>query len=83
MSLKKGIVAKLKKVYIELFGDIASFNEKSNLIDDLGLDSIDLLDFEALLEKEFNIKHINLQGCLILTDVIDIIEALLNNREEK
>ncbi len=51
---REELMEKFKKVFIEKTG-IDSFNEEDKFIDDLGLDSLGLMDLITGLEEEFNI----------------------------
>lgn len=51
---KEEVVEKFKKVFVEKTG-IDSFNEEDKFIDDLGLDSLGVMDLITGLEEEFNI----------------------------
>jgi len=51
---KEEVMEKFKKVLVEKTG-IDSFNEEDKFIDDLGLDSLGVMDLITGLEEEFNI----------------------------
>ncbi len=51
---KEEVVEKFKKVFVEKTG-IDSFKEEDKFIDDLGLDSLGVMDLITGLEEEFNI----------------------------
>ncbi|HON82805.1 MAG TPA: acyl carrier protein [Caldisericia bacterium] len=51
---KEEVMEKFKKVFVEKTG-IDSFNEEDKFIDDLGLDSLGVMDLITGLEEEFNI----------------------------
>jgi len=51
---KEEVVEKFKKVFVEKTG-IDLFKEEDKFIDDLGLDSLGVMDLITGLEEEFNI----------------------------
>lgn len=56
-NVLNNVELKVKKIIAEsLCVDLEQINLKSNLIKDLGAESIDFLDIMFRLEKEFNIK---------------------------
>ncbi|MGB9750410.1 MAG: acyl carrier protein [Caldisericia bacterium] len=51
---KEEVMEKFKKVFVEKTG-IEDFKEEDKFIDDLGLDSLGVMDVITGLEEEFNI----------------------------
>ena len=65
--------------------DLASLNEQTNLLGDLGLDSVAILQLVLGIEKEFNvtIKDHELDSEVFskMANLIDIIESKLNGTD--
>ncbi|QTA37809.1 acyl carrier protein [Thermosipho ferrireducens] len=64
---------------------IEEIDESSNIIDDLGADSLDVVDLIMILEDEFGIRieDDELEQIVSVSDVIDIIENKLKEKEEE
>lgn len=73
---------RLKKVFSAVFEDEidhSAITEKSNLRDDVGINSIGMLYMAMALEEEFGIKFANsdFENLNTVQDVINCIEAKL------
>ena len=73
---------RLKKVFEAVFEgevDTSAINEKANLRDDIGINSIGMLYMAMALEEEFGIKFVNsdFEGIATVKDVINVIEGKL------
>ncbi len=73
----------LKKFVSEiLVVDIREIKPESSFVDDLGADSLDLLQIVMGMEEKFNVKipEEDLTGIVTVQDAIDRIEVLTNSR---
>lgn len=73
----------LKKIVSEILGvDIREIKPESSFVDDLGADSLDLLQIVMGMEEKFNVKipEEDLTGIVTVQDAIDRIEVLTNSR---
>ncbi|MBB6062968.1 MULTISPECIES: acyl carrier protein [Thermosipho] len=63
---------------------IEDIDESSNIIDDLGADSLDVVDLVMILEDEYGIRieDDELENISTVEDVINIIESKLKNQGE-
>lgn len=74
------ITAKIKSIFVDKLGVEASCLErKASFSDDLGLDSLDVLETFTELEKEFDIK-ISDEDAERLTTVGAVIDYILDKR---
>lgn len=73
----------LKKIVSEILGvDIREIKPESSFVDDLGADSLDLLQIVMGMEEKFNVKipEEDLTGIVTVQDAIDRIEVLTNSK---
>lgn len=72
---KKDNLKKIKNI-IENKLEIQEISEKSNIINDLGADSLDLVEIFLALEKEFNIKltREDRKNIVTVRDILNILE---------
>lgn len=75
---KEEIIKKVDEVLIDHFGT-DRFNAKTDLIDDLGCDSIDCVEIIIELERVFSItiKDADAEKCETVQDIYDLIEKHL------
>ena len=61
----------------ELSVDISEINPETNLKDDLGADSIDMMQVVVVLEQEFNVEvdTSDLASILTVQDIINYVES--------
>jgi len=74
---RQEILEKVKKILIEkLSVNEADIKEDSSLVDDLGVDSLDLVELLMKFEEEFKIEISEEESQKILTvkDIVDFIE---------
>jgi len=64
---------------------IEEIDESSNIMCDLGADSLDVVDLIMILEDEYGrrIEDEELESILTVGDVLNIIEKKLQNKEEE
>jgi acyl carrier protein len=75
---RQEIFEKVKKILIEkLSVNEADIKEDSSLVDDLGVDSLDLVELLMKFEEEFKIEISEEESQKILTvkDIVDFIEG--------
>ena len=76
---KSQIAAKIKTIFHEKLGvDEATLTSNSSLYNDLGLDSLDVLETFMAIEKEFGIK-IHDEEAEKLTTFGSVIDYVLNH----
>jgi acyl carrier protein len=73
-------MTKTKQELFELIEDntgVSNVKEDSKLIDDLGFDSLDLIELQMLLEEEFEIeiKDIDAEKLFTVSDIINYLET--------
>ncbi|ABR31382.1 acyl carrier protein [Thermosipho melanesiensis] len=63
---------------------IEDIDESSHIIDDLGADSLDVVDLVMILEDEYGIKieDEELEQISTIEDLLNILEPKLKGREE-
>ena len=74
------IYEKLKEVLAAQLGvDEDSITPETNIVDDLGADSLDLVELIATLEDEFDITIIDdrIRELYTVKDVVDFLENLI------
>ncbi len=74
---KQEIFEKVKKILVEkLSVNEADIKEDSSLVDDLGVDSLDLVELLMKFEEEFKIEISEEESQKILTvkDIVDFVE---------
>lgn len=62
--------------------DVPEISEKTDLMDDLGVDSIETMDLMGIIEKEFQIKA-DLKDIMSKRKVSDIVEYILELQKMK
>jgi acyl carrier protein len=75
---RQEILEKVKKILIEkLSVNEADIKEDSSLVDDLGVDSLDLVELLMKFEEEFKVEISEEESQKILTvkDIVDFIEG--------
>ena len=73
------IFEKVKEIIVEQLGvDENSVNEEASFIDDLGADSLDIVELIMALEEEFDIEIPDTDAEKVVT-VGDVVEYLKNN----
>jgi acyl carrier protein len=75
---RQEIFEKVKKILIEkLSVNEADIKEDSSLVDDLGVDSLDLVELLMKFEEEFKVEISEEESQKILTvkDIVDFIEG--------
>jgi len=75
---RQEIFEKVKRILIEkLSVNEADIKEDSSLVDDLGVDSLDLVELLMKFEEEFKVEISEEESQKILTvkDIVDFIEA--------
>ncbi|MCD6551848.1 acyl carrier protein [Thermotoga sp.] len=80
MANREEILSKVKNIISEKLGvDEAQVTEEAKLIDDLGADSLDLVDLVMDFESEFGVKvdDADLEKISTVKDVVDYIEKKL------
>ncbi|PLV59363.1 acyl carrier protein [Thermotoga sp. KOL6] len=80
MANREEIFSKVKNIISEKLGvDEAQVTEEAKLIDDLGADSLDLVDLVMDFESEFGVKvdDADLEKISTVGDVVDYIEKKL------
>ncbi|MBT1247363.1 MULTISPECIES: acyl carrier protein [unclassified Thermosipho (in: thermotogales)] len=62
---------------------IEDIDESSNIIDDLGADSLDVVDLVMILEDEYGVKieDDELERIATIEDLLNILEPKLKDRE--
>ncbi len=74
------ITAKIKSIFVDKLGvEVSCLERKASFFDDLGLDSLDVLETFTELEKEFDIK-ISDEDAERLTTVGAVIDYILDKR---
>lgn len=74
------IVAKIKSIIVDKLGvEESALERKASFSDDLGLDSLDILETFTALEKEFDIR-ISDEDAERLTNVGAVIDYILAKR---
>jgi len=80
------VVEKVNEVFIESFEiDKDALQPDKLIFDDLGLDSLDIIDLVVALQKEFSVNIRNderLRSIRTLGDVHEFVMALSKEREE-
>ncbi|ANQ54390.1 acyl carrier protein [Thermosipho affectus] len=63
---------------------IEDIDESSNIIDDLGADSLDVVDLVMILEDEYGVKieDDELERIVTIEDLLNILEPKLKDRED-
>lgn len=76
------ILEKLQELLSEQFGvDSEIITEKTMLVDDLGADSLDLVEFMMMLEEEFDIGEIDEKIAREVVSVGDVIRLIGEDAE--
>ena len=74
------IIEKVNKVFIDDFEiDEADLQPEANIFEDLGLDSLDIVDLVVGLQKSFNVKirdEENIRNIRTLSDIYDFIKSI-------
>ena len=74
------IIEKVNKVFIDDFEiDEADLQPDANIFEDLGLDSLDIVDLVVGLQKSFNVKirdEENIRNIRTLSDIYDFIKSI-------
>ncbi len=69
----------IEKIADRLSKDVADINSNSNIIADLGADSLDIAEIMMDLEDEFNIKvEEDAEGLNTIGDIVKFIEGQVN-----
>jgi len=77
---KSGIADKIRTIIVEKLGvERTTLTDKASFANDLGLDSLDVLETLMAMEKEFNIK-ITDEDAERLTTVGSVIEYITKKR---
>ncbi len=75
---RKEVLEKVRQIIADKLGvDIDEVVEEASLIDDLGADSLDLLDLVTEFEEEFNVK-IEDEELEKIKTVKDVVDGLLS-----
>ncbi len=77
---REEVLEKVKELIADKLSiDVGEITEEATLIDDLGADSLDLVDLVMVFEEEFNIKieDEELEKIKTVKDVVDGIMAKL------
>ncbi|PLV56782.1 acyl carrier protein [Thermotoga sp. SG1] len=80
MASREEILSKVKSIISEKLGvDEAQVTEEAKLIDDLGADSLDLVDLVMDFESEFGVKvdDADLEKISTVGDIVSYIEKKL------
>lgn len=74
------IIEKVKEIVAEQLGiEVSEITEESSFIDDLGADSLDIVELLMALEEEFD-TEIPDEEAEKLTNVADVIKYINNNQ---
>lgn len=72
------VIDKVKEIMVEQLGlsDVNEIKEDSKFIEDLGADSLDIVELVMALEEEFDleIQDSDAEGILTLADAVKFIE---------
>jgi len=82
LNLKNETISKIHDILIDIIDtDMLQFDETFNLIDDIGLTSLDAIEFVMALEDEFDIDidDVQFKSWEVLGQVYDTVSELLNN----
>ena len=80
---KQEIFTKLKEILSKQFGmDEAEITESKHLVDDLGADSLDIIEIVMSAEHEFNIKieEDEYEYCDTVKLMIELVEKKLQDK---
>ncbi len=73
-------------LFVELFGlDPTSLSAEKSIVEDLGLDSIDLIDLLTKINEEFNLDldPSDFEGCALLGEFLDRLDIKSLERKKK
>jgi len=67
----------------EYLGSNVILSPDSDLLNDLGMDSLEQVELGLKLEKDFRIKIpvANLRGCITVGEVIDLVRCIASQKE--
>ena len=71
------VLEKIKVILSEQFDvEIDTLDESTNLVDDLGADSLDVVDLMMSIEDEFDVEvqDEDIEGIRTIDDIVDYIE---------
>ena len=77
---RKEILNKVIEIVVEQLGqDISVINEKSNLINDLGADSLDTVELVMAIEEEFkiDISDTESENITDIQSIVDYIQSVV------
>jgi len=77
---RKEILNKIIEIVVEQLGqDISVINEKSNLINDLGADSLDTVELVMAIEEEFkiDISDTESENITDIQSIVDYIQSVV------
>lgn len=75
-----GVKEKVKEVIAECFAmEVSEIKDESTLVDDLGADSLEVIELAMDLENEFDIdvSDEEIAGWLTVQDVVNSVQALV------
>jgi acyl carrier protein len=79
IGLLYGVFEKVKLLIVEMIGEENSIIMTSNLTDDLGMDSLDIVEFIMKIEKEFDLTIDDADPAINdIKTVGDVVNALKN-----
>ena len=78
---REEIFEKVKQIVFEAMGEEKEINMGTSIVEDLGLDSLDIIEMIMTVEEEFeiSIEDSAAETFVKVSDVIDYIEKAKNN----
>jgi acyl carrier protein len=79
------ITERVYAILQEHLGSDVTISTESDLLNDLGMDSLEQVELGLQLEKSFSIKIpvANLRGCVTVEEVVQLVERVVTQKEAK
>lgn len=79
------VTERVSEILQEYLGPDVPFSPESDLLHDLGMDSLEQVELALKLEKDFSIKIpiADLRSCVTVEEVIQLVERILSEKEAK
>lgn len=79
------VTERVSEILQEYLGINVTFSPGSDLLNDLGMDSLEQIELGLKLEKDFSIRIAvtDLRGCVTVEDVIQLVVRIIAQKEAK
>jgi acyl carrier protein len=79
------VTERVSEILQEFLGPDVQFSPESDLLHDLGMDSLEQVELDLKLEKDFSIKVpiADLRNCVTVEEVIQLVACTLSQKDAK